>query len=268
MGRSHPCDGGGVVSAQTPQPSPRSARKPPSEAQIRLWTQEILRLRSEVERLTSQIQIERAKEIFDLRSLESRRSQLQILVDQERLRLGPLRDRLQDLRQKALSQKADQTQIRLVWTRASHALETAIRESLPFRREERLRSILDLQALVASDRIALAQAFAQLWRLAEDELRLSVLVEKATIPLRLNDQGPRRLLPVVRLGLFALFIREAEDRYSRILRDTQGRWAYRRLTSEEIPHVRLLFEHLERQIREGFYRLPLAPPPASQGAKP
>ncbi|MCK6511390.1 DUF3450 domain-containing protein [Myxococcota bacterium] len=242
---------------------PRS--KAPSSRQLQRWSAELVRLRTEVDRVSSQIRIEREQSLLALRGLESRRAQLQSMVDQERLRFQRWMGQVERLKQQLQSRSMAQSAIHDALLDALKSVEQAIEGSLPYRRKERWEQVQKIRVRMKAGRIDAEQGVAALWRILEDELRLTALVERAELPLELHKGKPPRLVKVVRVGMIAMFVLEGKGRYGRMVRDAKGGWVYLLARSlEDREQIALLFENLERQIREGLYRLPLLAPKGGQ----
>ncbi|MCB9644664.1 MAG: DUF3450 family protein [Myxococcales bacterium] len=246
-----------VVAAE----KPKEEKKSVSRKQLRRWSQELVRLRAEVDRLSSQIRTERTQYLLELRNLENRRGQLQLLVDQERLRLRRLVVQADRLRLQLKTRKEAQEEIRTALLGALQSVRQAIQNSLPFRRKERLEQVQKIRVRMKAGRIDAEQGVAALWRILEDELRLTALVERSELPLVLRKGSAPRLVKVVRVGMIALFVLEGKGQYGRIVRDKSGKWVYLKAKkAEHKEQIALLFANLERQIREGLYHLPLLAP--------
>ncbi len=239
--------------------------KAPSSRQLQRWSAELVRLRAEVDRVSSQIRIEREQSLLALRGLESRRAQLQRTVDQERLRLQRWMAQVGRLQQQLRTRSMAQSAIHDALLDALKSVEQAIEGSLPYRRKERWEQVQKIRVRMKAGRIDAEQGVAALWRILEDELRLTALVERAELPLELHKGKPPRLVKVVRVGMIAMFVLEGKGRYGRMVRDAKGGWVYLLARSlEDRVQIALLFENLERQIREGLYRLPLLAPKGGQ----
>lgn len=220
----------------------------------------LVKLRVAVDQLMSQLKLERTQHLMQLRGLEARRGQLKLLVDQEQLRLRRLREQILRLQQKLKSRKQAQSAIHAALNDALKKVRQGIENSLPFRRKERMALLDKIEARLKASRIDAEQGVSMLWRVLEDELRLTALVERAEIPLVLKKGQPARLVKVVRVGMIALFVLDRKNgaRYGRMVRTPSGSWVYRLVTDEQDDaEIDKLFSNLSRQIREGRYTLPL-----------
>jgi hypothetical protein len=233
-------------------------RKKPRSKEIAGWSKELVRLRAEVEELSSQLRMEREQALLALRTAEGRRAPLRWALDQETMRWRRLQAQIERLRSEQQRRSDAQKAIQAALVEALGVIRKAIQESLPFRREERLRLVERIGLQTQAGQIDAEQGVAQLWRIVEDELRLTTLVERAEIPVRLSPSAAPRLVKVVRVGMVAMFLEDGKGGYYRILREKAGGWGVEPISSaKQRAEIQRLFADLERQIREGFYRLPL-----------
>lgn len=247
--------------AQAQKPKRTKARVLGSKRQYRSLSKKLVALRASVDQLTAQIRLERTQHLLTLRGQENRRSQLQLLIDQEKLRLQRLRNQRKQLSHKIDTRKRSRKDIRKALEHALRSVKKGILDSLPYRRKERLALLTRLEVRLQAGRIDAEQGVAALWRILEDELRLTSIVEKAEIPLVLKKGQRPRLVKIVRVGMIALFVREGKGQFGRMVRNQKGKWLYLPVESAEgNKQIAKLFQNLERQLREGLYRLPLFAP--------
>jgi len=239
----------------------KSRFKGASSQYYRNLSRKLVKLRASVDQLTAQIRLERTQHLLALKGLENRRSQLQLLVDQEQLRLQRLRTQRKQLLEKLNARKQNRKGIRQALQHALDSVKKGILNSLPYRRKERMALLTRIEVRLKAGRIDAEQGVAALWRLLEDELRLTSVIERAEVPLVLKKGQLPRLVKIVRVGMIALFVREGKGRFGRMVRDSKGQWRYLLVQkSEDNKQIERLFRNVERQLREGLYRLPLFAP--------
>lgn len=231
------------------------------EASLAAWARELADLRSEISSLASQVRAERERGLARLRSLEERRGEAEVRLDAARARQAAASRKLNDARERVGSREEKRTiylpvlREQLVKTRA------AVELSLPFRREERLAALDDLQTKLDTSSLAPEKAATQLWRFIEDELRLSREVSLTKVPLRLETDGPRHLTEVVRFGMVTFYTRCTDctgGHYGQMSKGDDGVWRHETITDEAArEQVAALFDALEKNISEGAYDLPL-----------
>jgi hypothetical protein len=225
----------------------------------------LVELRSTVDDLNSQLRVERTQNLLELRELQRRKEELALLKDAEAVKQATLKQQLQRRQEKQAKEQDTRSLLARAVEIGRKQLAKAVERSLPYRLKERLAAISELGLRMGAGRIDPAAAAVKLWRLVEDELRLAMTVERAEVPLVID--GKSRLVRVVRLGTVTLYTSLGPEEYGRFVRRQDGTWHH--VVLEEPQHcdqIAALFRALERQVREGFYRLPL--PDLIQGGKP
>ena len=217
---------------------------------------ELASLRSELERLESEIQMEREVQRSDLRSLAAQEEELDLLLQKERIRLAALR-KIRVRLQAGL--KAAQARIEDLVSplqRAAERLEKALRRSLPFRLDERLGELEELRQGLDSGTLDPETTTSRLWQLVEDELDLCTGTELQRQVVEVD--GNKELAEVVRVGMVALYFRTTDGRYGHAARSGDT-WRFE--TFGDRPRsraVETIFEAMKRQIRQGLFELPLS----------
>lgn len=211
-------------------------------------------LRSEVEQLGDDITMlrqEMREETLRLRQQnaelegEKRRAQTRLK------RIALIRAQVEE-KNAAMADK-DRDLIPMVEESAQHLL-AYIDGSIPFRKEERRKAVLDVQKDVANKQIPASEAASRLWGYAQDEMRLTREsgIYRQTITLGQDDI----LADVLRLGMNGLFFKTPDERYGRVVRE-QDTWNYLEYKDQETQRqVSLLFDAFKKQVRTGYFEIP------------
>jgi outer membrane murein-binding lipoprotein Lpp len=216
----------------------------------------LVKLRSEVSALSAQLARLRAGEQAEQRALQARKKELALLLDAERLRIKGLEARLAKVKAKKTSGADKRAALSEAVLSGAASLRAAVKRSLPYRRKQRLAALDKLTGKLKAGRVDGETAALALWRLTEDEIRLTMLIEGGERAVRIA--GAERLVPVVRLGMLTLYTDLGKGRYGRLLRGSDGRWRHERVTGKRArKQLRALLHALHRQVREGAYSLPI-----------
>lgn len=227
---------------------------------IREWSREIVELRSQIEILSSELQAQRTQYLQELQTLSAQRRQLILSRDGERMRLYSIQGQLRNLQAKLDSQRDQRDNLRSAIVSGVDSLVEAIEQGLPFRIKQRTDAPKQLKERLLAKQIEPEVAATRLWRLLEDELRLTALVERSEISLSLEPNTTPRLVQVVRLGMLTIFTSLPHNQYGRFVQIAPRKWQHIIVQDRaHIAQIRLLFQSLDKQIREGFYLLPLQP---------
>lgn len=231
-------------------------------AKITRLSKELANLRIEVDRLDGEVRAKRTEHLAELRTIERRRQELALLKDAALLKKQSLKQKIEQRKESKIKNEASESKlIKAIDSGALH-LKQSLNNTLPFRKIERLKALDDLVLALRTKRIDPARAAVRLWRLIEDELRLTMTIERAQIPITID--GHRRLVHVLRLGTVTLFTKLADNRYGQMFLNDQGQWEHKNISSSAAKaQVEKLFLAVKRQLLDGAYRLPL---PALKGA--
>jgi hypothetical protein len=225
---------------------------------------ELARLRGEVESLATAIEHAKDDRRVRMRSLSDQVSQAEVELRREQLRKDELEKRVADLTAKVAERDASQAGLAPAVKAALASMRGFVATTLPFRLPERLAAFDALQKKLDDGLLGAAQGWARLWELVETELRLvrdSALDRQV---VRLPD-GEERLVPVIRLGMAALFYKAGPESFGAVVREGAG-WVARPLTTpDQTVQLAALFDSFEKRVRSGFFELPLAALPAAGG---
>lgn len=236
---------------------PALGQDPPADL-LGQRAEELAELRVEVDRLDAELRAVRRQGAFELRTLQTRRGELELQLDDLRLEVRTQRDEAEQLHQRQREQGDAGSELADTVERGLDELGEVIAEGMPYHRDERLAALDDLRGQLRAGRIDPASAAVSLWRTIDDDLRLAERVERGQTPLQLRPGDAVQLVEVVRLGSVALLVHVPPDEYGRVIRGEDGSWCYEPLTHPEPRRqVRKLFRDLQRQIRDGAYILPL-----------
>ncbi|MCG8465086.1 MAG: DUF3450 domain-containing protein [Xanthomonadales bacterium] len=218
----------------------------------------LIALRAEVETLQSELDIQREEHKSKMSYLTAQQSELEANLDREGLRVRQLEDELEELRTKADDAGADAETLAPVVLQAAAKLRAAIQSSLPFKQNERLQALDEVETQLNSGAIVPQRAANRLWALVEDELRISRenAIYSQTIPLK----GEPVLVDIAKLGTIAMYFRTRDDRYG-FAQPQNGQWQWQ-LTDDAIQRDQIaqLFDSLRKQIRQGYFEIPGALP--------
>ncbi len=216
----------------------------------------LVKLRSEVSALSAELTRLRGSEQGEQRALQARKKELALLLDAELLRIKTIEARLTKAKARETSGADKRKGLKTAVLAGVASLRQTVQRSLPYRRKERLAALDELVTRLKAGRVDGETAALTLWRLTEDEVRLTMLIEGGERAVRIA--GVERLVPVVRLGMLTLYTDLGQGRYGRLLRGKDGRWRHERIVGERArKQLRALFHALHRQVREGAYSLPI-----------
>jgi hypothetical protein len=211
-------------------------------------------LRSDVERLSSELAEQKGDLQDELRTLARQKSELALENDRESMRLQKLRMTLADKQKLIAAQQAESKVLMPAFEKVSEQVKAHIQSSLPFRTEERLAEVDKIRAQLAEGLFSPEQAVARLWALIEDEHRLTR--ENGLYRQAVTVDGSEQLVDVARIGMVMMYFRAEGARVGYAKRTSTG-WTYQVVQSpEETKLIDNLFETFKKQIRVGYFELP------------
>jgi hypothetical protein len=137
-----------------------------------------------------------------------------------------------------------------------------VHSGFPFKVGERLVELDNLEAQLTNGAITAQRAVNRLWAFIEDEFRISR--ENAIYSQSIDLQGENVLVDVAKLGTVMMYFRTRDLDYGRAVKTGTG-WRFELLESAADQElVSRLFDSLRKQIRQGYFSLPNALPPAGE----
>jgi hypothetical protein len=215
-------------------------------------------LRAEVEELSEELTVAKTETRNQIQSLARQKSDLQMELEREQLRLAKLRDALEDKRETIVETSSEGEDLEPVFESALAAMRGYVSTSLPFRRDERLAELDKIQDQLETGLLTYPRALARLWSFIEDELRMTRENAMFQQTVVLGDQ--EHLADVVRVGMVMLFFQTDDGRVGYTRKTPEG-WVFaQELDSDRRKQIRNLFDSFKKQIRVGLFRLPNALP--------
>lgn len=220
------------------------------------FADQLVRLRAEVEDLSSGIEEKKADLRAQLRSTANQKGDLEMQIQRENLRLKQLQEtRARQVEQLELVRQADQSAAPEVLA-SIETLRVAISEGLPFQVPQRLAELDKIEQQITTGTLSAQRASAQVWQIAENHLRLTR--ESGLYRQVIVIDGHETLAEVARLGMVAMYFMTGDGRVGVTSRRGDA-WSYEVLNDpEDQRRVRDLFNSFKKQLRVGHFSLPNA----------
>ncbi|MDT8438641.1 MAG: DUF3450 family protein [Wenzhouxiangellaceae bacterium] len=216
--------------------------------------EELVALRGEVESLNAELNRVQEQHRAEMNSLAAQKGDLEATVRRDELRVRQLEQDLEENRVRARAAGAAGEALLPVALQVIADLQAQIERSFPFKRDDRLTALAEIRSQAESGALSPPQALNRLWRLYEDELRLTRDngLYSQVIPLG----GNRVLADIAKVGAVALYFQTRDGR-SGYVTGGPGDWAFTVAeSSAERDRIDTLFDSLKKQIRTGYFELP------------
>ncbi len=215
-------------------------------------------LRAEVEQLSEELTEAKTQTRNELQALARQKSDLQVELDRETVRVQKLRAQLDKKKEKLAETSEAGKDLQPVYEVGMAGMRKYVETSMPFRRVERLGELDKIEEQRRSGVLTYPRALNRLWSFIEDELRMTR--ENAAFQQTISVEGEEQLADVVRVGMVMLFF-ETNDGTVGYTQKTDSGWQFVRTSDgDEKKQIRALFDSFKKQIRVGLFVLPAAMP--------
>ena len=190
-----------------------------------------------------------------VRSLETQRSDLELQIRRDSTQIEHIQSQIEEM-SSLLSPTEQEAELEQSILQTAAQLKASILDSLPYRHEERIQSIEEIEQKMNSKELSPGQAAVRLWNVLEDEKRLNRenILDKDTIVL----DGKAILVQLARLGMMAEYFQGSDGRIGFAQRNG-SQWSWVEITdSTQKEAVQQLFSTLQKGVRSGTYVLPNA----------
>jgi len=231
------------------------AAQPAAEGDnLEVLAEELVRIRGEVESLNSELNRRQDQHRNEMSSLAAQKGELEATARREQLRVDQLDEDLARNRERAEQAGIAGESLVPVAQQAIMSLRQHIDTSLPFKPQERLTALAEIETQLETGSLAPPRAINRLWGFYEDELRLTRENGLYSQVIRLD--GQQVLADVARLGTVAMYFKTRDGHYGQAERSRDA-WRFARLDDRAaIQRIDALFESLRKQIRTGYFELP------------
>ncbi len=232
------------------------AQEAPAKSAV--MAEKLAALRTEINDLDAVLRSRRNLTATELHGLQTRASELKLAEDAERIRVQALEAEVALLEASIASNDERTEALRGAVRQAIASLQRVVKNGLSYKQEQRLASLTKIVRDLEAGTVDAAAAAARVWRFVQDERRLAATVELADVSLVLSGDADPTLVRIVRVGTVAMFVHAGADRWGRVVRGPDGRFGYADVRDRgQIAEIQRLFKSVEKQIREGRYRLPI-----------
>ena len=215
-------------------------------------------LRAEVEELSEELTEAKTQTRNELQALARQKSDLQVELDRETIRVQKLRAQLSKKSEQLTETSEAGKKLQPVYETGLAGMRRYVASSMPFRRVERLGELDKIEEQRRQGLLTYPRALTRLWAFVEDEFRMTR--ESAAFQQSITVDGQDMLTDVIRVGMVMLFFK-TNDGGVGYARQQGGDWQFARAqSSAEKKQIRTLFDSFKKQIRVGLFTVPAAMP--------
>ena len=230
-----------------------SAAAAPSDADA--LAQRLITLRGEVEQLNGELDLLREEQRTALAALNAQKAELEAGVERQQLAAREARQKLDAQQNAGQAAGVAGAALKPLLLAATESLAAQVRAGVPFKIEERAGELQAYRTQLENGSLPPQRAVNRLWAFYEDEFRLTRENSLHAQTIALGEE--RVLADVAKLGSMALYFRTQDGRVGLAERAADG-WHFVTLQDEAAKaQVLALFDSLGKQIRQGYFELPL-----------
>jgi hypothetical protein len=234
--------------------APLAASLPAQEAEN--LAEGLVTLRSNVEQLNSELELAREEARTTLAGLAAQKAELQAQLDRQDLATREQAQKLEQARLAVEQAGVAGADLQPTLLTAIAAIRNHVESTLPFKQDERLAALDQLRERIDTGQVPPHRAANQVWAFIEDELRLTR--ENGVFSQTIELDGERVLADVAKVGNVLLYFRTSDGRMGRLVQDGAS-WRYAEVgDSADSARIAALFDAYRKQIRQGWFELPLA----------
>ncbi|SFI28793.1 DUF3450 domain-containing protein [Nitrosomonas sp. Nm34] len=215
----------------------------------------LAKIRGEVETLQTQLDTEKEKHGSRMSALNSQLADLSVEDRRQKMSIEKLQHSIEKMT--ADTKKAEQSgeSLKPVLLDILKNYKQHIQTGFPFKTEDRIKALENLENNVAQQLIDPSKAASQAWALIEDEIRLSK--ENGIYQQTIALDGENVLVDIAKLGTVLLLFQTRDNRGGMAKRSADGGWKFETVgDTKEFERIKILFDSLKKQIRQGYFEIP------------
>jgi hypothetical protein len=216
----------------------------------------LAKIRGEVEELQSQLDLEKENHSSRIAALSSQLADLSVEERRQKVSIEKLQQSIEQLTADSKEAERSGENLKPELLNFLSEYKHHVQNGLPFRVEDRVKAIEELENNVASKLVDPKKAINQAWSLIEDEIRLSKENGIYQQTILLNNE--KVLADIAKLGTVFLYFQTRDNRAGMAQSVGGGAgWKFVEVDgSKDNERIAKLFDALKKQIRQGYFELP------------
>jgi hypothetical protein len=215
----------------------------------------LAKIRGEVETLQTQLDTEKEKHGSRMSALNSQLADLSVEERRQKMSIEKLQHSIEKMTADAKKAEQSGENLKPVLLAILKDYKQYIQTGFPFKTEDRIKAIENLENNVVNQIIDPNKAINQAWSLIEDEIRLSK--ENGIYQQTILLDGEKVLVDIAKLGTVFLFFQTRDSRVGMAKKLTNSGWKFETAgDTGDIERITKLFDSLKKQIRQGYFELP------------
>lgn len=215
----------------------------------------LIELRGQVEDLQAELKILQAEHKNSMSYLNARKSELEANRDRKQLQIKQAQQDISTLQEKVKNLGVGSEQMIPNVKNLIGLIKQNFSYGIPFKQQERMSVVEDIERSLEGRKVTSQTAINRLWAFLEDEIRLTR--ENAIYSQTIELNGESLLVDIAKLGSVLMYFKTRDDRYGKAIKNGT-KWQYVLVDdTNQVQQIETLFDSLKKQIRQGYFTLPL-----------
>ena len=217
--------------------------------------EELVNLRSAVDRLSTDLEMKKTAMREDLRALTVQKKDLERQIKNEEVKITDLDQKIEDRKKEIQRKNKERSELKNVVSDVISVTRTYMQTSLPFKVNERIRELGRIREQLENGEMDADKVLARIWSTYEDEFRLTR--ESGLYKQSIELDCGNSLSEVARLGMVLMYFRTPDEQKVGLVKKTPEGWSYTVSDNKENrERILYLFDCLKKHIQEGYFVLP------------
>ncbi len=216
----------------------------------------IMKLRSDVEKLYTQISDNKEMYKAELKSLSMQKADLETQINRQETALKQANLEITNTQKKIQELSVKNEDITPLLLNAVETLKVAIKEGIPFKVTDRVAELDKTKAQLENKQLTPQRALSQVWSAYEDAIRLTK--ENGIFKQSIIVNGKEKLCEIAKIGSVMMFFKTPDESVGYVKKEKQAYNYVVAHNEKEKKEINTLFDALHKQIRTGYFQLPNA----------
>ncbi|MCB0391777.1 MAG: DUF3450 family protein [Bdellovibrionales bacterium] len=215
----------------------------------------VIELRRQTEELNTEYELRKQQIADELKSLSTQKMELSAALNEAEIKEKQFTQKVIESKKTLNKKNVLGEDLYLTNKKIISELKDYIENSLPYLKEQRIESVLQIEDKINKKEISAAKAANLLWGLIADEKRLAK--ETQLTKQNVSVEGKELLAEIVKVGMVTMYFKTDKGQIGQLINE-QGAWQYQLIKDKSSQEkVLTLMDSIKKQIRNGYFELPM-----------
>jgi hypothetical protein len=210
--------------------------------------------RSQVESLSTELELAKTEYNEQLRSLATQQADVEAQINREEIRLDQVNQDISEYRARVEEARDQMADIEPLIGRVLLELKIYMQKGLPFKVPDRVAEVETLETMLVEQSLDTGRLLARVWNLLESEFRMTS--ESGLYKQSIFINGEEQLAEVARLGMTFMYFKTLDEKFGYVVPAGDGGEYRFAVNRDDEQKIAILFDSLRKNLREGYFDLP------------